>query len=94
MADERIHVCLYFISSHRMKDIDVTFLKQLSELVPIVPIVAKADTMTTFERNVHLINVKKRLLEIDLEVRSTLVLFSYRFLNAFFILYSFKSRKS
>ena len=48
--DCRIHCCLYFISPHRMKDIDVKFIKHLREYVVVVPVIAKADTMTSSER--------------------------------------------
>jgi hypothetical protein len=34
-----------------MKDIDTLFIKQLAPMVPIIPIIAKADTMTVDERN-------------------------------------------
>ena len=74
MQDDRIHLCLYFISSHRLKEIDVVFIKQLTDLVPIIPIVAKSDTMTTAERKVHLLEIKKRLHEIDLELRENVTM--------------------
>lgn len=39
--DERVHLCFYFIAPHRLKHIDVEFLKRLQDRVPIVPIIAK-----------------------------------------------------
>jgi septin family protein len=45
-TDSRIHCLFYFIPSHRMKDIDTEFIERLSPIVPIVPIIAKADMMT------------------------------------------------
>lgn len=48
--DTRIHCCLYFIAPHRMKQIDVEFILYLSEYVVVVPVIAKADTMTRAER--------------------------------------------
>ena len=48
--DTRIHCCLYFIAPHRMKRIDVEFITTLSEYVVVVPVIAKADTMTQSER--------------------------------------------
>jgi len=65
--DERIHVCLYFLNSHRMKDIDLLFIEQLSDLVPIVPVVAKADTMTIQERVLHLTEVKILLRSLEMQ---------------------------
>ena len=41
--------CLYFIAPHRLKDNDVAFMKEISKLLPIVPVIAKADTMTSQE---------------------------------------------
>ena len=48
--DGLVHCCLYFIAPHRLKAIDVEFLRRLSPLVNIVPIIAKSDTMTTKEK--------------------------------------------
>lgn len=52
--DNRIHLCLYFIAPHQLKTMDLSFLSECSGLVPIVPIVAKADAMTIPERNAFL----------------------------------------
>lgn len=46
IADPRVDVCLYFISPHRIKSIDVDFMTKLSKVVPVLPILAKADSMT------------------------------------------------
>ena len=54
MNDGRIHCCFYFIAPHRIKPIDVEFMTRLQKQVPIVPILAKADTMTVDERKRHL----------------------------------------
>lgn len=63
MADSRIHCVFYFISSHRIKTIDKAFIGQLSQLVPIVPVIAKADTMTFDERRVFLCEVYREIAE-------------------------------
>jgi len=34
---------------HRLKPLDIEFMKQLHELVNIVPVIAKADTLTPSE---------------------------------------------
>jgi len=47
--DPRVDVCLYFIPPHRLKEVDVEFMKQLGAVVPLIPIIAKADSMTTEE---------------------------------------------
>jgi len=47
--NELVHLCLFFISPHRMKRADVDLMKRLHALVPLVVVVAKSDTMTTAE---------------------------------------------
>ncbi|XP_074650387.1 septin-2-like isoform X2 [Tubulanus polymorphus] len=49
--DTRIHVCLYFIAptGHSLKAIDLVTMKKLDSKVNIVPVVAKADTITKTE---------------------------------------------
>ncbi|KAG8465329.1 hypothetical protein KFE25_002636 [Diacronema lutheri] len=49
-ADGRVHCCLYFIGAHRLKGIDVQFMQALQRHVPILPLIAKSDTMTIAER--------------------------------------------
>lgn len=51
IPDGRVHCCLYFIapSGHGLKPIDVEFMKRLHDRVNIIPVVAKADTMTPEE---------------------------------------------
>ncbi|XP_076322283.1 septin-7-like isoform X2 [Tachypleus tridentatus] len=52
IADLRVHCCLYFISpGHGLKPLDIEFMRRLHEKVNIIPIVAKADTMTSEECN-------------------------------------------
>ncbi|XP_045464622.1 septin-7 [Harmonia axyridis] len=49
--DMRIHCCLYFIqpSGHGLKSLDIEFMKRLCDKVNIIPIIAKADTLTAEE---------------------------------------------
>jgi len=49
--DKLVHVCLYFIAAHRLKGVDLEFLKRLQPYVNLVPVIAKADTMTLAERD-------------------------------------------
>jgi septin family protein len=44
-----VDIVLYVFAPHRCKEIDMHFLRLLSKRVEIVPILAKADTMTTRE---------------------------------------------
>lgn len=52
IPDTRIHACLFFIqpSGHSLKPIDIVVLKKLSDVVNVVPVIAKADTLTVEER--------------------------------------------
>ena len=47
--DDRVDVCLYFIPPHRLKELDLLYMKRLSEVVAVIPVIAKADTMTEVE---------------------------------------------
>ncbi|CAG8439506.1 8533_t:CDS:10 [Diversispora eburnea] len=52
IQDTRIHCCLFFISptGHALKPIDIVVLKKLSEVVNVVPVIAKSDSLTMEER--------------------------------------------
>ncbi|XP_056632389.1 septin-2 isoform X1 [Diorhabda carinulata] len=49
--DTRIHACLYFIcpTGHGLKSIDLVCMKQLDQKVNVIPIIAKADTISKTE---------------------------------------------
>ncbi|KRZ15116.1 Septin-8-B, partial [Trichinella zimbabwensis] len=49
--DTRIHACLYFISptGHGLKALDVYAMKQLGNKVNVIPVIAKADTISKEE---------------------------------------------
>jgi len=51
LVDSRVHCCIYCIapSGHGLKPLDVEFMKRLHDKVNIVPVIAKADTMTPEE---------------------------------------------
>uniref|UniRef100_A0A3B4XKS0 Septin n=1 Tax=Seriola lalandi dorsalis TaxID=1841481 RepID=A0A3B4XKS0_SERLL len=51
MPDSRVQCCLYFIapSGHGLKPLDIEFMKRLHEKVNVIPLIAKADTMTPEE---------------------------------------------
>ena len=49
--DGLVHVCLYFIAAHRLKGVDLEFMRRLEPYVNLVPVIAKADTMTLAERD-------------------------------------------
>ncbi|CAH1758226.1 10051_t:CDS:2 [Entrophospora sp. SA101] len=52
IQDTRIHCCLFFIAptGHALKPIDIVVLKKLSEVVNVVPVIAKSDSLTMEER--------------------------------------------
>merc|ERR550519_2098107 len=61
ISDNRVHCCFYFISptGHGLKPLDIEFMKSLHNRVNIVPVIAKADTLTKAEIN----RLKKRILD-------------------------------
>lgn len=46
---QHVDVVMYCFNPHRCKGVDMAFLKQLKRRVSIVPVLCKADTMTTAE---------------------------------------------
>ncbi|XP_015215892.1 septin-9 isoform X1 [Lepisosteus oculatus] len=52
IPDTRIHCCVYFVppTGHWLRPIDLEFMKRLGKIVSIVPVIAKADTLTMEER--------------------------------------------
>jgi septin 7 len=66
-VDGRVHCCLYFIapSGHGLKPLDVEFMQRLHDRVNIVPVLAKADTMTpeecvAFKKQVRNCSIRSR----------------------------------
>ncbi|CAJ1063760.1 septin-5-like [Xyrichtys novacula] len=64
IQDNRVHACLYFISpfGHGLRPLDVACMKALHEKVNIIPILAKADSLTQEE-------VFKKKMQIREEIR-------------------------
>lgn len=52
IVDTRIHCCLYFIAPtcQTLKPIDIVVMKRLAEVVNVVPVIAKSDSLTLEER--------------------------------------------
>ncbi|CAF0911585.1 unnamed protein product [Adineta ricciae] len=61
ISDNRIHCLLYFISpfARGLKPLDIACMKELHHKVNIVPVIAKADALTTME----LIQMKQNILQ-------------------------------
>ncbi|KAI3381514.1 hypothetical protein SNEBB_011057 [Seison nebaliae] len=68
--DKRIHSCIYFISptGHRLKQIDIKFMKQLHQRVNIIPVIAKADTMLKEELNQFKKQILKDLIDNNIQI--------------------------
>lgn len=51
LVDNRVHACLYFIepTGHSLKPLDLEFMRRLHKRVNLIPIIAKADTLTDEE---------------------------------------------
>lgn len=60
IVDNRVHACIYFIqpTGHSLKQIDAEFMRQLHTKVNLIPVIAKADTLTDEE----IIKFKQRIL--------------------------------
>ncbi|KAK2533468.1 Sept12 [Columba guinea] len=52
IPDTRVHGCVYFIppTGHWLRPLDLEFMRRLSKIVNVVPVIAKADTLTLDER--------------------------------------------
>lgn len=64
IRDDRIHACIFFIdpTGHSLKPIEIEFMRRLHHRVNLIPVIAKADTMTDLE----IANFKARVLaDID-----------------------------
>lgn len=61
IQDTRIHCCLFFIqpSGHALKPIDIVVLKKLCEVVNVVPVIAKCDSLTLEERQAFKDRIKQ-----------------------------------
>jgi septin family protein len=66
--DSRIHCCFYFLMPHRVTPLDGGFMQRLQTMVPLVPIIAKADTYTTQEIAAQLSNLERCLAEYQITI--------------------------
>ncbi|CAB9509040.1 Septin-7 [Seminavis robusta] len=65
--DTRVHCLFYFFGPHRVHDDDIYFLSCLHDKVPIVPIVAKADSLTIVELAEQLQLIRTRLADANIQ---------------------------
>ena len=61
--DLRVHTCLYFIraTGHTLKPLDVEVMKRLCTRVNLIPVIAKADTLSPRD----LAQFKNRVLSVS-----------------------------
>uniref|UniRef100_A0A8C5EWA1 Septin-4 n=1 Tax=Gouania willdenowi TaxID=441366 RepID=A0A8C5EWA1_GOUWI len=70
IQDNRVHCCLYFISpfGHGLRPLDVEFMKALHEKVNIVPVLAKADTLTPTEVKRKKIKIREEIEQYGIKI--------------------------
>ncbi|EEC07992.1 septin, putative, partial [Ixodes scapularis] len=68
--DTRIHACLYFIcpTGHGLKSIDLVCMKKLDSKVNIIPIIAKADTISKTELQRFKIKIMSELVSNGVQI--------------------------
>lgn len=67
-GDTRVHACFYFFAPHRITPLDCEFMKRLQSKVSIIPIIAKADSLSTFELAKQLSEIHSALNEHNISV--------------------------
>lgn len=74
--DLRVHACLYFIrpTGHTLKPLDIEVMKRLSSRVNLIPVVAKADTLSPAD----LARFKSRVCEKPSNTRSPVLTSCFR----------------
>ncbi|KAM4584842.1 septin 9b isoform 3-T3 [Odontesthes bonariensis] len=70
IPDSRVHCCIYFIppTGHCLRPLDVEFMRRLSKVVNIVPVIAKADTLTLEERDYFKQTIREELRSNGIDV--------------------------
>ena len=73
--DGRVHCCLYMItpSGHGLKEMDVEFMRRLGNLVNIIPVLSKSDSLTPEE-----LKLNKKLVMDDID-RYNLPIYNFPF---------------
>ncbi|XP_046879898.1 septin-8-A-like isoform X2 [Hypomesus transpacificus] len=68
--DSRIHICLYFIAptGHSLKSLDLVTMKKLDSKVNIIPIIAKADTISKSELHKFKIKIMSELVSNGVQI--------------------------
>uniref|UniRef100_A0A8B9HT15 Septin n=1 Tax=Astyanax mexicanus TaxID=7994 RepID=A0A8B9HT15_ASTMX len=68
--DTRIHICLYFISptGHSLRSLDLVTMKKLDSKVNLIPLIAKADTISKCELHKFKIKVMSELVSNGVQI--------------------------
>uniref|UniRef100_A0A6Q2XUJ0 Septin n=1 Tax=Esox lucius TaxID=8010 RepID=A0A6Q2XUJ0_ESOLU len=68
--DSRLHACLYFISpsGHSLKSLDLVTMKKLDSKVNIIPVIAKADTISKSELHKFKIKIMSELVSNGVQI--------------------------
>lgn len=74
-VDNRVHCCLYFIApnGHGLKPLDIEFMKRLHKKVNIIPVIAKADTLTSEDLLTFRRRILKDISENEIDIYQFLV---------------------
>lgn len=70
IVDNRVHCCLYFIPpyGHGLRMLDVMAMRKLHKKVNLVPVIAKADSLTTAELQRFKAHVLAELKQYDIQI--------------------------
>lgn len=60
-SDSLMHCCIYFVQPHRLNEVDLYVMEKLSKVVPIVCVIAKADTLNDTELQLQRDTVQQQL---------------------------------
>ncbi|KAI9264434.1 Septin-domain-containing protein [Sporodiniella umbellata] len=68
--DMRVHACLYFIqpNGHSLKPLDIEVMKRLGSRVNLIPVIAKADTLTPTDLALFKQNVRQAMEDHHIQV--------------------------
>uniref|UniRef100_A0A8C4NDA3 Septin n=1 Tax=Eptatretus burgeri TaxID=7764 RepID=A0A8C4NDA3_EPTBU len=68
--DTRLHACLYFITptGHSLKSLDLVTMKKLDSKVNIIPVIAKADTISKSELHKFKIKIMSELVSNGVQI--------------------------
>jgi len=63
IPDTRVHCCLYFIppTGHSLRPVDIAAMKNLVQVVNVIPVIAKSDSLTLEEREEFKLRIQEDL---------------------------------